>query len=216
MTAALRRTAAGLIAAVLLGLLGLLAAVPASATSYRYWSFWRSDSGGWAYQSQGAAGNVPVDGSVDGWRFTLSPDGAKDTERPGAAPDFASICANTQPQPGKKRVALVLDYGTPADGSSEAAPASAPRTGCALLAANASSADALAAVAPPLRYNSGGMICAIAGYPSSGCGEVAGAAAPAAAPKSAGPNLGVIAGGALVVLLGAGAWWQARRRRAQG
>ncbi|MDH6131907.1 hypothetical protein P3T37_001281 [Kitasatospora sp. MAA4] len=212
MTAALRRTAAGLLAAVLLG---LLAASPASATSYRYWSFWRAGSGSWAYQTTGATTYVPADGSVDGWRFTLSPDGAKSAERPSATPDFASLCANTPAQSGKKRVALVLDYGTPADGTSEAAPASAPRTGCAVLDPSASSAEALAAVAPPLRYGSGGFLCAIAGYPSSGCGEAAGAATPAAAPKSAGPNLGAIAGGVLVVLLGAGAWWQARRRRAQ-
>ncbi|WP_035805876.1 SCO2322 family protein [Kitasatospora mediocidica] len=216
MTTALRRTAAGLLAAVLLGLVALLAAAPASATSYRYWSFWRWGGDSWTYQQQGATGYVPADGSVDGWRFTLSPDGAADTERPGAGGDFATICAKTPPQPGKKRVALVLDYGTPADGVAEAVPASAPRTGCAALAPGASSADALAAVAPPLRYSSAGLICAIAGYPTSGCGEAASVAAPAGAAKSAGPNLGLIAGGALVVLLGAGAWWQAGRRRSQG
>ncbi|MDH6110259.1 hypothetical protein P3T36_004809 [Kitasatospora sp. MAP12-15] len=223
MTAAFRRSAAALTAILPAALtaalttvltavlLCLLAAAPAgAASSYRYWSFWQQSSGSWSYQQQGAAVHIPADGSVDGWRFTLSTDGGKDTERPRSAPDFAASCANTPAQRGKKRVAVLLDFGTPADSSSAATPPAA-RSACAVLDPTASSADALAAVAPPLRYDTSGLICAIAGYPSAGCGEVAAAPAPAK-PAGNGPNLGLLAGGALVLLLGAGAWWQARRR----
>lgn len=88
------------------------------------------------------------------------------------------------------------------------------RTGCAQVRTEASSAEVLAALAPPLRYDSNGMLCAIAGYPAAGCGEVAGGGSTSgAAAKESGPNLGLAAGGALVALLGAGAIWQVRRRR---
>ncbi|MFE4605329.1 GPS-CTERM domain-containing protein, partial [Kitasatospora indigofera] len=82
----------------------------------------------------------------------------------------------------------------------------------------ASSAEVLAALAPPLRYDGAGILCAIAGYPAAGCGEALAGTAPApggpdGSDGSAGPDLGLIAGGAAVAVLTAGAVWQARRRR---
>ncbi|GAA1257507.1 SCO2322 family protein [Kitasatospora nipponensis] len=203
----------------------LLAAAPAHASAYRYWSFWHWSGGSWGYQQQGPATNLPADGSVDGWRFTLSPDGGRDTARPAAAGDFAALCAAVPARPGFKRVGLVLDFGGAGDApSGEAAPAA--RTGCAQVRVEASSAEVLAAVAPPLRYDTNGMLCAIAGYPAAGCGEVvsgpgagsgsdsAGStAAGAAKAADGGPDLGLPLGAALVALLGVGALWQVRRRR---
>lgn len=206
---ALPRRAAAALSAVLLCLLAAAPAGAATAT-YRYWSFWQQSEGSWSYQQQGAAVHVPTDGSVDGWRFTLSSDGGKDTGRPRSTPEFAAICSQTPAQAGKKRVGVVLDFGTSADSGSGATPPT-PHSACAVLDYGASSADALAAVAPPLRYDSSGMICAIAGYPSSGCAEAAGVPAPATSAGS-GPNAGLVAGGGLVLLLLAGAWWQARRK----
>jgi hypothetical protein len=81
---------------------------------------------------------------------------------------------------------------------------------------SASSADALAAVAKPLRYNSVGMVCAIAGYPAAGCGEQVSGSGPAFSAASggsgSGPSVGLIAGGAAVAVLGGAAVWQSRRR----
>ncbi|MFF2076270.1 SCO2322 family protein [Kitasatospora sp. NPDC058162] len=211
-------------AALLLPLLGVLvlltAAAPAQAAGYRYWSFWRgADGGAWTYQQQGPAVAVPPDGAVDGWRFALSPDGGQDAAKPRTAAGFDGICAATPAQDGRKRVAVVLDFGTAEDAGASAAQPPEPRTACASVAPRATSAEVLAAVAPPLRYDSNGLLCAIAGYPKAGCGDQvdAGAAQPnsgaAASDHGSGPDLGLVAGGALVAVLAGGAVWQARRRR---
>lgn len=213
--AATARFVAGLIAGVLILL--VLGAAPAQAAGYRYWSFWKWSDGAWAYQQQGPAVYVPQDGGVDGWRFAVSPDGGQDAARPGPAGDFAAICGGTAEQPGRKRVAVVLDFGTAADSPGETPPE--PRTACAAVPGNANSAEVLAAVAPPLRYDTNGLLCAIAGYPRAGCGDQLGAANRPATTgaddgnHSSGPDIGLIAGGALVAVLAGGAIWQARRRR---
>ncbi|MFE6871932.1 SCO2322 family protein [Kitasatospora sp. NPDC057692] len=216
------RFAAGVITGVLILL--VLGAAPAEAAGYRYWSFWRWSDGGWTYQQQGPAVHVPADGAVDGWRFAVSPDGGREAARPAAAGGFEAICAGTPAEGGRKRVAVVLDFGFAAEASGGETPP-APRTACAVVAPRASSAEVLATVAPPLRYDGNGLLCAIAGYPRAGCADQLGAAgapdegerptenASAARTSPSGPALGVGAGLALVVALGAGAGWQARRRR---
>ncbi|MER7756965.1 SCO2322 family protein [Kitasatospora sp. NPDC097643] len=203
------------------GLLLLAAAAPAQAAGYRYWSFWRGSGSGWLYQQQGPAVYVPPDGAVDGWRFAVSPDGGQDAARPRSDAGFATVCAVTPAQQGRKRVAVVLDFGSAADaGSAEQPPAE--RTVCAVVPTTASSAEVLATVAPPLRYDTNGLLCAIAGYPKAGCGEQLGAGAQ---PKTTsaggternnnadGPDIGLAAGGALIAALAGGALWQTRRRR---
>ncbi|MFC5667549.1 SCO2322 family protein [Kitasatospora misakiensis] len=220
------RFLAGLITGVLILL--LIGAAQAQAAGYRYWSFWRWSDGGWAYQQQGPAVHVPADGAVDGWRFAVSPDGGRDAARPGTAGDFAAVCAGTPAEPGRKRVAVVLDFGAAADAPGRETPPE-PRTVCAVVQPRASSAEVLATVAPPLRYDGNGLLCAIAGYPRAGCGDQLGAgdrptdggqpsesAAPTAAgasPATGGPVLGVGAGLALVLVVAAGAARQVRRRR---
>ncbi|MFJ8627198.1 SCO2322 family protein [Kitasatospora sp. NPDC093550] len=216
----------GRLAGLLVPLVGVLlvvaGAAPAEAAGYRYWSFWRGAEGGsWAYQQQGPAIAVPPDGAVDGWRFAVSPDGGQDAAKPRTAGSFADICARTPAQEGRKRVAVVLDFGTAEDAGATGATVPGPRTACAAVAPRATSAEVLAAVAPPLRYDSNGLLCAIAGYPSAGCADQVGAAGGAAAPGAAatsadhggGPDIGLIAGGALVAVLAGGAVRQARRRR---
>jgi len=209
------RAAVTVLTALLAALLAVLVAAPAQAAGYRYWSFWKWSDGAWAYQQVGPAGFVPPDGSVDGWRFALSPDGGQQAARPGGAADFAAACAATAPQAGRKRVAVVLDFGTAADAGTPAGTAGQPpaaRTLCASVPPAATSGEVLAAVAPPLRYDSAGILCAIAGYPRTGCGEEVSSATPAA-DGDGGPSVGLIAGTALVALLAGGAIWQARRRR---
>ncbi|RSS56401.1 hypothetical protein EF918_34145, partial [Streptomyces sp. WAC06614] len=103
--------------------LALVAAAPALAAGYRYWSFW--EGGGaqeWTYANQGPSQLRPQDGTVLGFRFAVSQDAAAEAARPRAAADFAAICGTTAPVEGRKRVALVVDFGVPADAPSGEAP----------------------------------------------------------------------------------------------
>ncbi|WP_405556081.1 SCO2322 family protein [Streptomyces sp. NBC_01171] len=209
-----RRAAALLVASLLV----LAAAAEAQAAGYRYWSFWDRSGDRWTYATQGPASERPDDGSVQGFRFAVSAD-SSDADRPRGTADFGSICAKTPAKAGTKRVALVLDFGTRADAPSGEIPPAA-REVCARVSPDASTADALAEAAKPLRYDTNALLCAIAGYPARGCGEQVAADDKAekpsgkqAAPKDDGPSLGLPLGIGVVAVLGGAAFWQARRRR---
>ncbi|MEV0777602.1 SCO2322 family protein [Streptomyces sp. NPDC050428] len=219
-----RRVVVPLVAAVLLASTGT---GTAHAAGYRYWSFWENDGTTWTYATQGPALARPADGTVNGFRFAVSAD-SQDAAKPREAPDFAAVCGSTPAKSGSKRVAVVVDPGTEADAPDGEKPP-APRAECARVDADATSADALAAVAKPLRYNGDALLCGITGYPKSGCGEqisADGAASPTPTPSRATgalpkddaaedtPSLGILAGAAAVTTLATAALWQARRRRA--
>ncbi|MET8375390.1 SCO2322 family protein [Streptomyces microflavus] len=234
--AVLRTPIAALLTTLLAASAVLFGAGGAEAAGYRYWSFWEANGKDWAYATQGPSLLRPDDGTVQGFRFSVSEDSA-DADQPRRAPDFGAICAATPAKDGSKRVALVIDPGTAADAPDGEKPP-ALRTACAQIAPDASSAEALASVAKPLRYDSSAMICAISGYPKSGCGEqVSGdggkkdgsgkPSAPAASSAPAaddtagadegdgggGPSAGLLVGIGAVLLLGVAAVFQARRRR---
>ncbi|MFI9610526.1 SCO2322 family protein [Streptomyces sp. NPDC052023] len=206
-----RRIAALLLAALFL----LLNTGQAQAAGYRYWSFWERGGDAWTYATEGPATARPADGDVQGFRFSISED-SQDASRPRGTADFATICADTPARDGRKRVALVIDFGTAPDAPSGETPPPA-RTACAQVAHDATTAEALAAVARPLRYDTNALLCAISGYPQKGCGEQVSAerkpAREAGEESGSGPSLGVVAGLAAVAVLGAAAGWQARRRR---
>ncbi|MFF3738707.1 SCO2322 family protein [Streptomyces sp. NPDC002566] len=208
----IRRCAALTLAALLWALAG---PGQAQAAGYRYWSFWERTGDRWTYATQGPSTARPSDGDVQGFRFAVSADSA-DASRPRGTASFAAICATTPPHDGGKRVALVIDFGTAADAPSGETPPR-PRTACARVPEDASTAEALAAVAKPLRYDANALLCAISGYPKTGCGEQVTARstgpAPAGKPEQdEGPSLGLYAGGALIAVLAGAAVWQSRRR----
>ncbi|GHD98263.1 SCO2322 family protein [Streptomyces alanosinicus] len=220
------RRAAGVLCA---GLVLLAGAGQAQAAGYRYWSFWERSGGHWTYATQGPSTARPDDGAVEGFRFAVSADSA-DASRPRGAADFGTICSATPARSGMKRVALVLDFGTPADAPSGETPP-AGRTACARVADDATTADALAAVAGPLRYDTNALLCAISGYPKKGCGEQvasgrerksgsdeeSGSAEKSGSEQKSGsgggPSLGLPIGAGVVAVLAGAAVWQARRRR---
>ena len=161
----IRRALTLLLTALVLG----TTAVPAQAATYRYWSFWDRDGSNWTYATVGPSVSVPSDGDVQGFRFTVSEDSAE-AAKPRGEQTFGTICARTPARDGQKRVALVLDFGTAKDAPSGETPPRL-RTVCAQVPEDATTAEALAEVAKPLRYDSNALLCAIEGYPTSGCGE---------------------------------------------
>ncbi|MEU0163180.1 SCO2322 family protein [Streptomyces sp. NPDC006261] len=232
-SAVLRSPVAALLAVLLAASGVLLGAGGAQAAGYRYWSFWEGSGKDWAYATQGPSLLRPDDGTVQGFRFSVSED-SSDADQPRHAPDFGAVCASTPAKEGTKRVALVIDPGTAEDAPAGERPP-ALRTACAQLAPDASSAEALASVAKPLRYDSSAMICAISGYPKTGCGEQVpgdgskkdGSKKPTDTPSATtsapatddgsgtggGPSAGLLLGIGAVLLLGIAAVLQARRRR---
>ncbi|MET9408809.1 SCO2322 family protein [Streptomyces sp. NPDC002935] len=213
-----RTTAPALALTLALLLLVLGGAGQAQAVGYRYWSFWDLTGGKWTYATQGPSTARPSDGDVQGFRFAVSED-SQHAVQPRGERDFAAICAKTPAQQGTKRVALVIDAGTAADAPSGETPPPS-RTACARVAPDASTAEALATVAKPLRYDANALLCAITGYPRTGCGDPVSATEPTASarphasePAHHGPSVGLLAGAAAVAVLGAAAVWQARRHR---
>lgn len=137
-----------------------------AADGYQYWNYFHLQNGKWVFSQVGASGYKPKDGSVEGFRYGTA------TQSQGIQPradltkvNFTSICGGTKAPAGKKRVALVLDFGVDLG----AGKPPAPRGECAVVANDASTQQALDKVAP-LRLGSG-MVCAIDGYPATGCGE---------------------------------------------
>ncbi|MFF2204524.1 SCO2322 family protein [Streptomyces sp. NPDC058145] len=209
---AVRRAVALLLAAFVV----LAGAAQAQAAGYRYWSFWERTGGHWSYATEGPSTARPDDGAVQGFRFAVSED-SQDATRPRGTADFATICAGTPAKAGTKRVALVIDFGTPADAPSGETPPER-RTACARVSSDATTAEALASAAKPLRYDTNALLCAIAGYPHKGCGEqVSAQEKPVKAAKKpepdGGPSLGLPIGVGVVAVLAGAAVWQSRRRR---
>jgi MYXO-CTERM domain-containing protein len=210
----MRRTRSLLVLVGLGALLTVLVAAPAQAAGYRYWSFWQITDGRWTYATEGPATARPADGSVHGFRFSVSEDSG-DSAKPRTAPDFAAICAKTPAKDGTKRIALVIDPGTATDAPRGETPP-ARRTACVQTDETATTAEALARVAKPLRYNSQALLCAISGYPKSGCGEQVSERESASASEpepDEGPSVGLYAGLAAVLALAAATVWQSRRRK---
>lgn len=178
------RSARALVTLLLVAVaLSLSPAAANAADGYRYWNYFHLVKGAWAFSSVGAGDYHPKDGAVEGWRFGTS------TPKQGIHPradlksvNFASICADTKPTAGKKRVAVVIDYGTKADAQGASVPA--PRAACAAVPQAATGEQVLEAVAKVRAEK--GMDCAIDGYPATGCGDpVANATVPTSEPTVA-------------------------------
>ncbi|ONK14719.1 SCO2322 family protein [Streptomyces sp. MP131-18] len=225
-----RRARAALLlfgSAALGGLLVPAGAAPAAADDdrYRYWSFWTWDTAEerWSYAVQGPGTLRPGHGDVLGFRFAEST-GTADASAPRGAGDFAAACGPGDAGEGE-RVALVLDFGTARDAPGGAAPPER-RAECAPLPDGGTAAEALAAVAEPLRYDANALLCAIAGYPARGCADEISdgpgggaddetqAGGDADGDDGGGSGVAVLAGVGVVAALGTAALLRARRHRA--
>jgi hypothetical protein len=167
-----RRSPRALVLAALTGL-GVLAAVlvpasSASAANYQYWGYYQLTNNAWSFSPKGPTETTPAEGAVEGWRWAVD-DGTGATPRtPRAVVSFATVCGQVPAESGKKRVAVVIDYGRAADGDPSMTPPE-PTADCAVVAAAATGAEVLASVAT-VRNDTGGLVCGINDYPATGCG----------------------------------------------
>lgn len=139
---------------------------PAQATTaYKYWNYFHGAGADWKFATTGPDDFTPTDGSVEGWRYGISNGDAG--REPRTAPSFAAICASTPAESGKKRVAVVIDYGTADEAPSGETPP-APVGECAVVATSFNGSQVLDSVAD-VRIDKG--TCGIDGYPASGCFE---------------------------------------------
>jgi hypothetical protein len=146
--------------------------IPASSAAdkgYRYWGYYQSAPGtsAWTYAQTGPTTNVP-DGSVEGWAFTFSGDTVPDAAKPRVVPSFQYLCGKTKAVAGKKRIGLVIDFGSAfLRPTGEKTPAIIKT--CIVTDAKSIGADVLGAGAK-IRATASGMICGINGYPAKECG----------------------------------------------
>jgi len=155
----------GLVTVALLA--GMLATAHTSRadSGYRYWSYWTSSSDGtWKYASEGSGTRSPADGDVEGWRFGIA--GDESFIQPSSPPDFDSICAQQSNREGTKRIAVVIDPGSPSEAPAGEEPGSI-RTECVVTNEKATGYQVLTEVAE-VRTDAG-FVCGLDGYPVSEC-----------------------------------------------
>lgn len=230
------RTASATLLSLLLGALVVTGvAAPAQAeTVYRFWAYSTVTDGEFAAHPKGPGAIVPADGSIEGWRYSASAGTPLDPRADLEEVTFDSVCGDEEAGEGEKRVAVLVDYGVEQDAANGATPPE-PEAACAVVPADATGLQTLQAVSDDVRTEQssfGPMLCAIGGYPTTGCGDTAEEATPAdeqavdftvagsqaaseTSPADDDGNLPVLLGaGAAVLLLGAGGVLMARRNRA--
>ena len=145
------------------------AVLPAAsqAAAYRYWSYWLGTDAGWSFANVGPAFRSPADGTLEGWRFSVS--GVEGNRMPSFAADFDAVCGDTASEDGRKRVAVVVDPGVSADAPEGEQPPGAWAM-CVIAEPRATGYDVLRTAATVRAER--GLICAIGGYPTRGCADV--------------------------------------------
>lgn len=167
MTHRRRAVAAALAVAAAVAVPSALVPAASQAAAYRYWSYWLGTDAGWSFANVGPAYRSPADGSIEGWRFSVS--GVEGNHTPSFAADFEAVCGNTDAVDGRKRVAVVVDPGSSADAPDGEQPPGAWAM-CIVAEPRATGYDVLRAAAT-VRTDRG-LICAIGGYPARGCADV--------------------------------------------
>lgn len=174
------------------------------APTHAYWSYWYAQPGGsWVYSSTGAAVRDPAPGGVEGWAFGAG--AAPGLAPPAAAPPPAPPAPPPPPPPPPVPPAGQPPASSVPGGVTSPAVAGASSAGGPVVSASGSELATAAETAAD-----GSSAAAASSTP-------AGSATPAVAEPAAdrGVPLGFVAGLVLLVVLGAAAWWTARRH-AQG
>lgn len=161
--------------AVAIGVAGLVLgpATPSSATTYYdYWGYWHKPPGAtaWQYSKVGASGYYLQKGTqVEGWRYAIGTASPNDPKPRPTTVMYDDYCKDTG---ATYEVLLVVDYGT-----QSGAPAG-PVYSCYGFDTQPSGYAVL--TKEHRERDSNGLICAIDGYPKSGCGDVVSSPAPTA------------------------------------
>lgn len=219
-------------ALVIAGALSVVALPAEASTAYRYWSYWNAEPGSstWQYATEGSGTHVPSDGAVEGWRFGIA--GEATRTQPSLLPDFPSICGQVDAPAEGKRVAVVIDPGTPAEAPEGEAPGSV-LTECVVTDDASTGLQILQTIAN-VRMDAG-FVCGLNGYPARECAPLvevpqANASATSAVPSSpdslaadatassdssaaSGTPLITAVGISVLALVGFGIWRHRRRER---
>lgn len=179
-----RRYTMAAVLTVAIGIVVPAAVLPATshAAAYRYWSYWLGSERGWAYANVGPAFRVPADGTVEGWRFSVS--GAEGNHAPSFAADFDAVCGDTNAVDGRKRVAVIVDPGLTSHAPEGEQPPGSWAM-CVVAEPRATGYDVLRSVATVRAER--GLICGIGGYPARGCADVLAAPTPTKTPSPSAP-----------------------------
>ncbi len=153
-------------------LLALQLTSPSSATAaekgWRYWGYFQAapNSSTWTAAMTGPTVDIE-DGAVEGWSFVFSNDDVP-SRAPVVKPNFAKICGKTKAVADKKRIALVIDFGSKAYApKGERVPKTITR--CVTTAVESQGIDVLGQVVK-VRAASSGLICGFNGFPKRECG----------------------------------------------
>jgi hypothetical protein len=141
----------------------------AADTGWRYWGYFQAAPGATKWTAAMTGPTVAVaDGAVEGWAFTFSNDAIPDAKAPKVSPSFAAICGKTKPVAGKKRVGVMIDFGSAVlRPRGESTPRLIQR--CVVAEKAALGIDVLGQVAK-VRAQGSGFICGLNGYPAKECG----------------------------------------------
>jgi hypothetical protein len=138
-----------------------------------------------------------ADGDVEGWRFGLGD--SSGAEQPREAASFDALCGHVPRPDGSVRVALVVDFGDPADAPDGESPPSGVDSRCVVVPEAQATGIAVLAESSTVRQRSG-LICGIGGFPQRECAPRVTVDAAPAAPSGWDTELPAVAG--LVLVLG--------------
>jgi hypothetical protein len=141
----------------------------AASTGYRYWGYFQAAPKATTWTAAMTGPTVDIaDGSVEGWAFTFSSEAIPDATSPSVLPDFQSICGKTRAIAGKKRIAIVIDFGAAYLAPAAEKPLKTVKR-CITIDKKAQGIDVLGKVVR-VRADKSGLICGLGGYPRKECG----------------------------------------------
>jgi hypothetical protein len=140
----------------------------AATKGYRYWGYFQAAPGSTHWKAAMTGPTVDIaDGAVEGWSFVFSSDDVPSVA-PATKPSFASICGATKADSDTKRIALVIEFGSPAY-APKGEKIQKPIVQCVTTAKSSQGIDVLGQVVK-VRSASSGLICGFNGYPKKECG----------------------------------------------